>query len=124
MNNTIVKFGTKEDRLVDKMEYMLEHEDEVDWVELMDEMYGFSTDTQYQDIVDALPEIDEAEKVLKDTAEERKKLLKKVEERSKQIGPRIIKEPETMEEAVNMSDEDFYELLKQDEMRRKAKSRR
>ncbi|MBQ6132898.1 MAG: hypothetical protein IJI65_01960 [Lachnospiraceae bacterium] len=124
MNNKIVKFGTKEDRLVDKMEYMLEHEDEVDWVELMDEMYGFSTDTQYQDIVDALPEIDEAEKVLKDTAEERKKLLKKVEERSKQIGPRIIKEPETMEEAVNMSDEDFYELLKQDEMRRKAKSRR
>ena len=83
-----------------------------------------STDTQYQDIVDALPEIDEAEKVLKDTAEERKKLLKKVEERSKQIGPRIIKEPETMEEAVNMSDEDFYELLKQDEMRRKAKSKR
>ena len=124
MNNKIVKFGTKEDRLVDNMEYMLEHEDEVDWVELMDEMYGFSTDTQYQDIVDALPEIDEAEKVLKDTAEERKKLLKKVEERSKQIGPRIIKEPETMEEAVNMSDEDFYELLKQDEMRRKAKSRR
>ena len=124
MNNKIVKFGTKEDRLVDKMEYMLEHEDEVDWVELMDEMYGFSTDTQYQDIVDALPEIDEAEKVLKDTTEERKKLLKKVEERSKQIGPRIIKEPETMEEAVNMSDEDFYELLKQDEMRRKAKSRR
>jgi len=124
MNNKIVKFGTKEDRLVDKMEYMLEHEDEVDWVELMDEMYGFSTDTQYQDIVDALPEIDEAEKVLKDTAEERKKLLKMVEERSKQIGPRIIKEPETMEEAVNMSDEDFYELLKQDEMRRKAKSKR
>ena len=41
MNNKIVKFGTKEDRLVDKMEYMLEHEDEVDWVELMDEMYGF-----------------------------------------------------------------------------------
>ena len=124
MNNKIVKFGTKEDRLVDKMEYMLEHEDEVDWVEFMDEMYGFSTDIQYQDIVDALPDIDEAEKVLKDTAEERKKLLKKVEERSKQIGPRIIKEPETMEEAVNMSNEDFYELLKQDEMRRKAKSKR
>jgi len=124
MNNKIVKFGTKEDRLVDKMEYMLEHEDEVDWVEFMDEMYGFSTDTQYQDVIDALPDIDEAEKVLKDTAEERKKLLKKVEERSKQIGPRIIKEPETMEEAVNMSDEDFYELLKQDEMRRKAKSKR
>lgn len=124
MNNKIVKFGTKEDRLVDKMEYMLEHEDEVDWVEFMDEMYGFSTDTQYQDVIDALPDIDEAEKVLKDTAEERKKLLKIVEERSKQIGPRIIKEPETMEEAVNMSDEDFYELLKQDEMRRKAKSKR
>ena len=124
MNNKIVKFGTKEDRLVDKMEYMLDHEDEVDWVEFVDEMYGFSTDTQYQDIIDALPDIDEAEKVLKDTAEERKKLLKKVEERSKQIGPRIIKEPETMEEAVNMSNEDFYELLKQDEMRRKAKSKR
>ena len=124
MNNKIVKFGTKEDRLVDKMEYMLEHEDEVDWLRFTDEMLGINVGTEYHDIVGALPYADEVEKVFEDTAEERKKLLKKVEERSKQIGPRIIKEPETMEEAVNMSDEDFYELLKQDEMRRKAKSKR
>ena len=124
MNNKIVKFGTKEDRLVDKMEYMLEHEDEVDWLRFTDEMLGINVGTEYHDIVGALPYADEVEKVFEDTAEERKKMFKEVEERSKQIGPRIIKEPETMEEAVNMSDEDFYELLKQDEMRRKAKSKR
>lgn len=124
MNNKIVKFGTKEDRLVDKMEYMLEHEDEVDWLRFTDEMLGINVGTEYHDIVGALAYADEAEKVFEDTAEEMKKMLKDVEKRSKQIGPRIIKEPETMEEAVNMSDEDFYELLKQDEMRRKAKSKR
>lgn len=48
---------------------------------------------------------------------------KEIIKKSKEKGPRIIKEPETMEEAVNMSDEDFYEYLKQEAIRERLKNK-
>ena len=119
----IIQFKSKDDLITEKCEWMLDHEDEVDWGEFCNEMLGFSSGTKYRDIIDSLPSPEEIEEMAKEDSEYSRKRLKEVMERSKELGPRIIKEPETMEEAVNMSDEDYYEYLKQEEIRERLKNK-
>ena len=113
----ILQFKTKDDRITEKCEWMLDHPDEVDWNEFADGLMGWTEGGKYKDIVESMPTPEELEEMVEYNKEYFEKRIKETIEKSKQIGPRIIKEPETMEEAINMSDEDFFEYLKQEEIR-------
>ena len=117
----ILQFKTKDDRILEECEWMLDHPDEVDWGEFVDGLMGRTDGGKYKDIVESMPTPEEMQEMAEESREHAAKYFGEIIKRSKEKGPRIIKEPETMEEAINRSDEDFYEYLKQEEIRERHK---
>ena len=117
----ILQFKTKDDRITEKCEWMLDHPDEVDWNEFADGLMGWTDGGKYKDIVESMPTPEEIQEMAEGSREHAAMYFNEIVKRSEEKGPRIIKEPETMEEAINMSDEDFFEYLKQEEIRERHK---